>query len=129
MGESGKNPIFQPLGAPGALGGAHRPRHGAPSIGGTLGYPMAPTVGGCMQPFGPPYTTKKYFLGPLALVSVRRPQRRAPRGQSMETRSAGVAWAEAIRTLRVPGSRGSESGESQNEPQAPLLVVPFRQIL
>ena len=114
------------------MGGTAPPRHGAPSIGGTLGYPMAPTVWACMQPFGQDNTkktTKKHSRGPLALVSVRGPQRRAPRGQSMETRSAGVAWAEAIRTLRVPGSRGSESGEIQIEPQAPLLVVPFRQIL
>ena len=114
------------------MGGTVPPRHGAPSIGGTLGYPMAPTVWGYKQPFGQDdtkKTTKKHFWGPLALVSVRGPQRRAPRGQSMETRSAGVAWAGAIRTLRVPGSRGSESGESQLEPQAPLLVVPFRQIL
>ena len=36
------------------MGGTPPPRHGAPWIGGTLGYPMAPTVGGCIQPFAPP---------------------------------------------------------------------------
>ena len=36
------------------MGGKVPPRHGAPSIGGTLGYPMAPAVGGCIQRLGPP---------------------------------------------------------------------------
>ena len=46
--------FFNLRGPRGPLGGTVPPRHGAPWIGGTLGYPMAPTVGGCMQPFAPP---------------------------------------------------------------------------
>ena len=53
------------------MGGTAPPRHGAPSIGGTLGYPMAPTVGGCIQPFAPPILRRGHLRSETMSIAFR----------------------------------------------------------